>query len=231
MHGQRENCAALGIMRKQTRHKKTQTDWGNLIVTPINYNVFLYKNTIKRGNMNNFDGKILISTPKNTSIFKQSVIYVNQDDDDVGSVGAMLNYKMDEYMAEKWSSEMEWDHIDKLYHGGPHDSHLGYIMHSNDYSCSSTITVNDQMRCSGGTEVLTDIKNKVGPLNFMLLTGYCVWEPDQLEAEIDDGLWIITDFDERHMYNQFNVEAGWRASITIAFEKYVEQLFIEANNV
>jgi len=77
----------------------------------------------------NAEGKILIATPKITGkIFYKSVVYVHTDDD-TGSVGVMLNVPMDHDMAIQWSKDINWYHPDKIFHGGPVERTLGYVIH------------------------------------------------------------------------------------------------------
>lgn len=172
-----------------------------------------------------YDGKIIIATPKVTSkIFKQSVIYIQTDDDVTGTVGIMTNSPMDRDQATIWSQEIGWQYPERIQHGGPVERQLGYIVHSNDYARDSTVSLNDDLSYTGGKIVVRDINNSHGPHSFVLLTGFCEWQPGQLAAEIDHGMWIAADFDVDYFFHDLGRNDGWNHSINIAAHNYTQKM-------
>ena len=91
------------------------------------------------------NGKMLLAMPQLKSrIFRKSVIYVHTDDAD-GSLGFITNFQMEQTQAEAWSEEIGWHYPSRIYHGGPVDSHMGFVLHSNDYIQTSTVRLNDSI--------------------------------------------------------------------------------------
>jgi putative transcriptional regulator len=166
----------------------------------------------------NAQGKILIATKKvHGKVFKMSTIYIHTDDD-TGSIGVLLNSPMDHDMAIKWAADIGWKYPDRIYHGGPVERQLGYVIHSAEYDRETSINLNPALSYTGGRHIVDDINRGIGPFNFCLMTGYCQWEPIQLQNEIEAGMWIVADFDENFFFQELDRESGWESAITVAAE-------------
>jgi putative transcriptional regulator len=172
----------------------------------------------------NYNNKILIAMPGMKSrIFDHSVIYMHTDSDD-GTLGFIVNVKMDFDQASSWSNDVSWPYPDRVHLGGPVDPRLGYIVHSNDYSTRSTSRLNDYISYTGRTGIVTDVKRGIGPDQVMLLTGYCSWQPGQLQAEIDRNEWYVTDFDVDYLFTDLDKYDTWKHAIDIAATKETRRL-------
>jgi putative transcriptional regulator len=177
------------------------------------------------------EGKILIATPHVTGkIFNQSVIYIHTDDD-TGAVGVMLNVPMDYDMAVKWSQELGWEYPEKIYLGGPCERRLGYVIHTADYCQDTSIMLNDEIAYTGGKHIMTDIHYGIGPAKFLLVTGYSAWQPQQLSAEIERGLWMVADFDVDYFFHGLGREAGWKHSVNVAARNATAKLLDTVDSV
>jgi putative transcriptional regulator len=175
-------------------------------------------------------GKILIATPKMTDyVFKNSVIYIHTDDD-TGSVGVILNVPMESSMAEKFAEDINWPHPDGIYLGGPVEPQLGYVIHSNDYVRDTSIALNDVLCYTGGRYIVDDIHRSVGPDDFVLMTGYCQWDPHQLATEIESGYWIEAEFDIDYFFNNLDRQQGWVFAVHVASENRTNQLLNMVDN-
>lgn len=172
----------------------------------------------------NAEGKILIATPRiSGKIFHKTVIYIHTDDD-TGSIGVMLNVPMDQDTAQRWSQELGWEYPNKIYLGGPVERRLGYVIHTSDYSQDTSIVLNDDLAYTSGKNIMTDIHYGIGPDQFVLMTGYCAWQPRQLSDEIDQGLWMVTDFDLDYFFHGLAREPGWEHSVNVAARNATNKL-------
>jgi len=170
------------------------------------------------------DNKILIATPKvNNHMFYKSVIYIHSDDT-AGAAGVILNCPMDSEMANRFAQDLGWQYPERILLGGPVDQHLGYIIHSADYVNNTSVRLNDDLRYTSGKSILTDINRGTGPHQFVLVTGYCVWQPHQLQNEIDQGMWLVTDFDIDFFFQNLNREDGWESAINIAAKSATKKI-------
>jgi putative transcriptional regulator len=162
------------------------------------------------------EGKILIATPSVTNnLFRKSVIYIHTDDS-VGAMGIMLNIPMETSIAANFASEIDWNYPDQIRHGGPIDQQLGYVIHSTDYGCSTSINLNTDIGYTVGRHVITDINAGYGPSDFMLVTGYCQWQPQQLDTEIENEMWTIAEFDTNFFFQGKTRDAEWIDAVNIA---------------
>lgn len=173
---------------------------------------------------NTVSGKLLIASLNVTNgLFQKSVIYLHTDDD-TGSVGFMLNMRMDNNMAIRWSQEIDWPFPDQVHSGGPVDEQLGYIVHSSDYARESSVKLNNDLNYTGGQHIIRDINRSIGPNNFVLMTGYCTWAPKQLSLEIENKMWSVVDFDKDVFFKKLNKNQYWEHVIAISAEKKTNQL-------
>jgi putative transcriptional regulator len=170
------------------------------------------------------NGKILIATPKITSrLFEKSVIYIHNDDE-TGSIGVILNRPMEKEMAANFSKDIGWQFPDRVHLGGPIERQLGYIIHSNDYAADSSIYLNDYISYTGGKSIVYDINRGIGPSRFILVTGYCAWQPKQLAGEILAGMWTVADFDLDFFFQNLDKDLGWEHAIHVAAQNKTREL-------
>jgi len=172
----------------------------------------------------NTQGNIIIATPLVTGkIFRKSVIYIHTNDE-TGAVGVLLNVPMDYDVAIKWAQEIDWQYPDRIFHGGPVERQLGYVIHSPDYARETSIKLNDSLSYTGGRNIVDDINRGVGPDQFLLVTGYCSWQPKQLQTEIDNGMWMVADFDKDYFFQNLDREEGWEYAINVAAQNKTTKL-------
>ena len=170
------------------------------------------------------NGKIIIATPKITNrMFEKSVIYIHSDDE-TGAVGVMLNRPMEEEMAVQFSKDIGWQFPSRVFHGGPIERQLGYVIHSNDYASNASIYLNDYISYTGGKSIVYDINRGIGPSEFILVTGYCAWQPKQLAGEILAGMWTGTGFDIDFFFQTLDKDRGWEHAINIAAQNKTKEL-------
>ena len=171
-----------------------------------------------------FKGKMLLSMPQiNSRVFRKSVIYVHTDDM-TGSLGFIANFPMEQQQAETWSKEIGWHWPEKIYHGGPVDSHMGFIVHSNDYAQTSTIRMNDSISYTAGKSVLTDLNRGIGPADFALVVGYCGWAPGQLLEEVARGDWRVADYNDDYFFQPYEKTKSWENAVHLDAENIVKKL-------
>lgn len=163
--------------------------------------------------------KIIIATPHNTTkLFKKTVIYIHTDDE-TGVAGVMLNVPMDRDVARSWCNALDWQYPERVNHGGPIQQHFGYIIHSSEYAQDTSTQLHDSLAYTGGKKIIYDINRGIGPVDFVLLSGYCFWQPHQLETEIENNLWMVLDFDKDFFFQIGDKETGWKNAISLAAKK------------
>jgi|TARA_B100000073_G_scaffold1632_1_gene1391 putative transcriptional regulator len=167
--------------------------------------------------MNSLKNSLLISVPHmNDDIFKNSVIYICEHNLD-GAMGLIINKPTDDisYVNQKNPQHTSSDYFEnlkmKLYFGGPVLVEKIIVLHTNELSIGSTIILNDKISISSGEEILGDIE-KDKNFNYKLFYGHCGWTAGQLEAEIENGDWLLQSSKIDLLFN-LPAEKIWKNSI------------------
>ncbi|MGB7286805.1 MAG: YqgE/AlgH family protein, partial [Salaquimonas sp.] len=88
--------------------------------------------------------------------------------------------------------------------GGPVEPGRGFVLHSPDYTSSSTLKVNDEVCLTATLEILRDLALGRGPESFFIALGYSGWSAGQLEDEIASNGWLTCTHDAAIIYDRDN---------------------------
>lgn len=81
-----------------------------------------------------------------------------------------------------------------IHFGGPVETGRGFVLHSPDFfSDGASLEIARGIVLSTSVEVLAEMARGQGPAQSLVALGYAGWAPDQLEAEIQAGGWLIAD--------------------------------------
>ena len=142
-------------------------------------------------------GNIICALPQlNDAFFSKSIIYLTHHNKD-GAVGIVLNYKIMDIKGSELYKKLNINNVkehletDFTFHvGGPLNQNNGFILHSHDYKCESTINISKKVKLTCSTHIISDIAHNKGPKKFFISLGYSGWGPGQLEDEIKQNSWI-----------------------------------------
>jgi|TARA_B100001105_G_scaffold98331_1_gene78452 putative transcriptional regulator len=142
-------------------------------------------------------GCLLLADPNiiNDPYFNRAVILITENSEDE-VVGFIINKPL-EYNFEDIFSGMGKDY--KIYNGGPVNKDNLYYIHNTPNLIPNSIEVSDNLFWGGDfTDVKNLVKNnKIGSNNIRFFSGYSGWTLPQLNNEIKEKSWIITN-------NRFN---------------------------
>jgi putative transcriptional regulator len=146
-------------------------------------------------------GQLLVATPElDDPNFRHTVVYMIQDDAS-GAMGLVVNRVLGKGPAAKLleglgveanprvSGEIE------VHYGGPVESGRGFVLHSPDYRGEDTVVLSDLVALTSSPDILEDLAAGKGPRQSLFALGYAGWAPDQLDAEIAAGAWVVIDAD------------------------------------
>lgn len=158
------------------------------------------------------ENDLLIAMPGlyNTS-FAQSVILICSHSDD-GAMGFVLNKQSEISFSEfmiKLKDEAKPgavlpDNVGDLipvHVGGPVEGGRGFVLHSDDYSNSSSVHVTQGLAITATLDILTAIMAGVGPKKAILCLGYAGWSAGQLEYEMNENSWLSCPVDEDAIFD------------------------------
>lgn len=147
------------------------------------------------------DGKFLIAMPGvGDPRFDHSVIFMCAHTPE-GAMGLMINrpvagLSFADLMKQLNIKGGNVEHTPEVLFGGPVENGRGFVLHSADYeSEDSTMTINEDVGMTATLDVLSHIAGGKGPTQRLLCLGYSGWGPGQLESEIQNNGWLISDAD------------------------------------
>ena len=161
-------------------------------------------------------GKFLISLPKlEDECFHHSVVYLCSHGKE-GAMGFVINKKLKDFSFSDLAVPLPFKgtiNLDQmfLYQGGPVEKIRGFVIHSAEYNKPGTFQINNEIAVSSNLDVLKDIAYGIGPRENLVALGYCAWAPNQLEAEILNNDWFITEFSNEllfHTQDEFKWQRG-----------------------
>lgn len=136
-------------------------------------------------------GKILISEPfLPDSFFNRSIVYLT-DHTDQGSVGFILNKKLDLKICDAIDGFDGWEEM--LNMGGPVAPDTLHYLHSMGKIIPKSVQVDKNIYWGGEIDVIRELikigKIKNSQIRFFL--GYSGWSAGQLERELKENSWVI----------------------------------------
>jgi putative transcriptional regulator len=156
-------------------------------------------------NQNYLKGKLLLAMPSmGDPRFDRAVIFICSHDKE-GAMGLVINHALPDIdfsdlvkqLKVKSEIKINFEKMDlPVMYGGPVESARGFLLHSGDFIRAETMQINQLYGVTGTLDALKDIALGKGPENLMFILGYAGWEAGQLESEIMQNVWLITEPDE-----------------------------------
>lgn len=174
---------------------------------------------IKTNNIAPKKGRILIAEPfLSGNYFNRSVVLLVAHSEK-GAVGFILNKRVDFPIHDIFSDFPEFNA--KVYLGGPVSTDSVYFIHKLGNQLPGSIQVLDNLYWGGDFEELKRLIRlgvlKSSDVRFFL--GYSGWDSGQLERELKEDSWLVTDIDEETVMRELN-QASWVDFVKKAGNRY-----------
>jgi putative transcriptional regulator len=137
-------------------------------------------------------GKILISEPfLPDTFFNRSIVYLT-DHNSQGSVGFILNKKIDLKLSSAVEGFEGWD--ENLNMGGPVAPDTLHYLHNQGDVIPGSVLVADNIFWGGDIDSVRELirAGKIKHQEIRFFLGYSGWSAGQLEREINENSWVIT---------------------------------------
>ena len=164
-------------------------------------------------------GKLLIASPGLEDVrFQNSVILICEHTNEV-TMGLILNKPLYNFDTYQFLKKMKLNNKTKIksnptFFGGPVHLNQGFILHSNDKKYSTSENILEGIMITSSEEILKDISNNKSPLNAKIFLGCAVWDKDQLNNEVLDNSWIITNSSKELIFHNDLELSLWKESLT-----------------
>ena len=136
--------------------------------------------------------------------FANALIYMCENNDE-GSLGLIINRSIDVQMVDNFLDLKEKNHLNqKIALGGPVESTSIFVLHTIDKDNKPDVRVTNEIGFSSNKQVIENILKGKFPDKFIVSFGYTGWGPNQLENEIAQNAWEITDAHQEIVFDTPN---------------------------
>jgi len=166
-------------------------------------------------------GKLLLAMPSmKDPRFERAVIYICSHDEN-GAMGLVINNKLPGMRFKhllnelKIKSDIEIDPAvlkTPLMNGGPVDTGRGFLLHSPDFKVKESIEMDNAIMISGTIDSLKAMADGKGPTDKLIMFGYAGWSASQLDEEIQQNSWLVTNSDPALIFSTDHDEK-WRTAV------------------
>ena len=157
-------------------------------------------------------GKVLIAEPfLEGRYFKRSLVLLAEYNED-GAVGFVLNKPINLSVDEVLINIAHFD--GDVFIGGPVDTDRIYYIHTIPELIPQSIHIYDNLYWGGDFTVLKELieQKMVLPDQVRFFAGYSGWTPGQLDDEIKEDSWLVSQLDVKDVMNSYN-EKLWEKSL------------------
>ncbi|SHI46998.1 YqgE/AlgH family protein [Flavobacterium haoranii] len=155
-------------------------------------------------------GHLLIAEPSTLgdTSFNRSVILLAEHNQE-GSVGFILNKPLS-YTINDLVPEIEAKFT--VYNGGPVEQDNLYFIHNVPDIVPNSIEIASGIFWGGDFETVKNLINEgqISKQNIRFFLGYSGWEPNQLEEELKENTWIVSENDLNEKLLSKAVQHFWK---------------------
>ncbi|MBI0535509.1 YqgE/AlgH family protein [Roseomonas sp. KE2513] len=163
-------------------------------------------------------GQLLIAMPSmEDPRFARSVICLCAHSAE-GAMGIVLNRAIENLTFDDLLKQLDVTPVPparriRLHAGGPVEGGRGFVLHTQDWSSDSSLTMDGGFALTASVDILKAIAGGGGPRQGLLALGYAGWGPGQLESEIQHNAWLNVTPDEAILFTEEDQDAKWRRAL------------------
>lgn len=162
-------------------------------------------------------GRILMAMPgMNDPRFNKAVILLCAHDEN-GAMGLVINHTLPGIDLSELLEQLEVkdsETVDNVpvMSGGPVETARGFILHGNDFKQEDTIEIDGKYSVTGTIDALKAVAGGDGPDKMLFILGYAGWSAGQLDEELQQNTWLVTDADEDIIFDS-SPDDKWNTAI------------------
>lgn len=165
-----------------------------------------------------FSGQFLLATPGMADPrFARSIIAICSHDEN-GALGINIGETSSDIsfhgILEQFDIVPDALKDRDVFVGGPVEKQRGFILHSLDFNLSDTLQVGNLWGLSSSVDILGAIAKDRGPEKWIAALGYSGWGAGQLEHELTQNGWSVTQGEPDWLYEteaKDKWEMAWEA--------------------
>ena len=166
-------------------------------------------------------GDILIAEPfMMDSNFRRSVIGLVDHTEEEGTVGFILNKKMN-FDVNELIQDLDSEEKYKVYYGGPVTTDTIHYIHNVGDILDDSIKVSRGVYWGGDFDKLKFLINSglIKSNNIRFYLGYSGWSAGQLQEELQTGSWIQSRIDPNYIFKS-SASQLWKQTLSIKGDRY-----------
>ena len=173
----------------------------------MNLDINLFK--IETNHVDPTKGRILIAEPFLPGSYFNRAIVLLVAHSEKGAVGFILNKKI-EYPVNEVLGDFP-DFEAEVYIGGPVSTDTIYFIHSLGDLIPGSIHVKDNMYWGGDFEEVKKLVRDglILPDQIRFFLGYSGWDNGQLEEEINENSWLVSEIEEEFVMVDRSTKSMW----------------------
>ncbi|MBK7709616.1 MAG: YqgE/AlgH family protein [Bacteroidales bacterium] len=171
-------------------------------------------------------GKILISEPfLPDTFFNRSIVYLT-DHSSQGSVGFILNKKLDINISSSIDGFEGWN--ENINMGGPVAPDTLHYLHRMGNLIPNSILIEDGIYWGGDIDTIRELisEGKINHSQIRFFLGYSGWSAGQLERELKEDSWIIARVKSDIIMNNRGDDTGKESSEALRTNTVSGQIFL-----
>lgn len=149
------------------------------------------------------DTKLLVASPfMDEAIFNRAVILICEHNKEDGSLGYILNKKVDLKLNDLIADFPAFD--SEIYYGGPVGTETIHYMHNVGDLLPNSVKIAEGVFWGGDFEVLKQLINTelIKPYNIRFFLGYAGWGAGQLQGEMREHAWMLCHLDANYVFKK-----------------------------
>jgi putative transcriptional regulator len=155
----------------------------------------------------------LIAVPQllDPNFFHGVVLLIEHNDE--GAMGLTINHPTDQSIQSLYDQMgRQWGGDEKpfLMRGGPVQPEHAWIVHGPDCNSGTKHHVIDDIYLNTSLDALDELADRGDPFRFFV--GYAGWGPGQLDNEIQEGAWILSNVDGDLIFHT-PLESIWETAL------------------
>ncbi len=115
-----------------------------------------------------------------------------------------------------------------IYLGGPVNQNAITVIHSSEYKTEGTLNKGGSLSLTENTKIIEDIATNQGPKYYLIVKGCSTWVAGQLENEIKEDSWIVSEFSSSYITE--NHKEVWYKFYNKHSLPYSTSSFVSNNN-
>lgn len=184
----------------------------------MNLNINLFK--IETNHVEPRKGRILIAEPFLPGSYFNRAIVLLVAHSDKGAIGFILNKRIDYPVNEVIGDLSGFDA--EMYIGGPVNTDSLFFIHSLGERIPGSIHVKDNLYWGGDFEEVKKliIQRKIRPGQIRFFLGYSGWDHGQLEEEIKENSWLVSEIEQNNVMDAASPGDMWVQAVRELGGKY-----------